>query len=141
MYDSIIIGVALFTEGSTSRTLIEKAAKMLNAGGRITLVHVEEPLPSFYAVNVPREHFEKRRKEAHKKLEMLATAAKGKRVETDLRSGNPAQELLDAAKDNKADLIMIASHSPDMRDYFIGSTASKIVRHAQCSVLVSRKHL
>ena len=33
---------------------------------------------------------------------------------------------------------MIASHKPGFSDYFIGSTAARIVRHAQCSVLVTR---
>ena len=35
-------------------------------------------------------------------------------------------------------MIMIASHKPGMSDYFIGSTASRVVRHSPVSVLVSR---
>jgi len=33
---------------------------------------------------------------------------------------------------------MIASHKPGMSDYFIGSTAARVVRHAQVSVLIDR---
>lgn len=139
MYDTIIIGAALFTEGSTTRTLVSKAANLLNAGGRIILVHVTEPMPGFYAVSIPRSTIERRRKEVETTLASLASAAKGKKVETDLRTGNPAHEILDSATDNKADLIMLASHNPDLRDYFIGSTAARVVRHAQCSVLISRQ--
>ncbi len=139
MYDTIIIGAALFTEGSTTRKLIANAKALLNPGGRIVLVHVTEPMPAFYAVTIPRENLERRRKEVERTLASLATAAKGAKVETDLRTGNPAHEILDSATDNGADLIMLASHNPDLRDYFIGSTAARVVRHAQCSVLVSRQ--
>jgi len=45
---------------------------------------------------------------------------------------------LQAAEDCDANLIMIASHKPGLRDYFIGSTAARVIRHAQCSVLVER---
>ena len=36
------------------------------------------------------------------------------------------------------DLIIVASHRPGLQDYFLGSTAAKVVRHAKCSVLVIR---
>ncbi len=139
MYDTIIIGAALFTEGSTTRKLIADAAKLLNKSGRIILTHVTEPMPAFYAVSIAPVDVERRRKEVERTLNSLATAAKGVKVETDMRTGNPAHELLDSARDNGADLIMIASHNPDLRDYFIGSTAARVVRHAQCSVLVARQ--
>jgi nucleotide-binding universal stress UspA family protein len=38
----------------------------------------------------------------------------------------------------KADLIVIGSHHPNWSTYLIGSNATKIVRHALCSVLVVR---
>lgn len=141
MYESIIVAVALFSKGATSRSLIEKAAKLVSDGGRITLVHVMEEIPAYIAASVPREHLTGRRKEVQQQLDSLAGAARGKKVEIDLRSGTPSVGILNSAKENKADLIMLASHSPGLQDYFIGSTATRVVRHAQCSVLVSRKHL
>jgi len=42
------------------------------------------------------------------------------------------------AKEKDVDLIIIASHRPGLQDYFLGSTAAKVVRHATCSVLVVR---
>lgn len=139
MYDTILVGVALFTEGSTSRKLVSQAEKLLNKGGRIILVHVTEAMPTFYAVTTPREAIERRRKEVGKALDSIARVARAAKVETDQRSGNPAHEIIESAEDNAADLIMLASHNPDLRDYFIGSTAARVVRHAQCSVLVVRE--
>jgi universal stress protein F len=38
----------------------------------------------------------------------------------------------------KADLIVMTSHRPAMRTYFLGSNAGHVVRYAKCSVLVVR---
>jgi nucleotide-binding universal stress UspA family protein len=37
-----------------------------------------------------------------------------------------------------ADLILISAHSPELKDYLLGSNAARIVRHSQKSVLVLR---
>jgi universal stress protein F len=37
-----------------------------------------------------------------------------------------------------ADLIVLASHRPAMKDYLLGANAARVVRHARCSVLVVR---
>lgn len=47
-------------------------------------------------------------------------------------------EILEAADSVKADLIVLASHRPGLQVYLIGPNASKVVRHAKCSVLVVR---
>jgi nucleotide-binding universal stress UspA family protein len=39
-----------------------------------------------------------------------------------------------------ADLIIIGSHKPSIRTHLLGSNAEKIVRHANCSVMVVRRH-
>ncbi len=36
------------------------------------------------------------------------------------------------------DLIVLASHRPDLSDYFVGLNAVRIERLANCSVLVAR---
>ena len=39
----------------------------------------------------------------------------------------------------EADLIVVGSHRPAMRDYLLGTNAARVVRHAHCSVLVARE--
>ena len=55
-----------------------------------------------------------------------------------MRVGHPYKTILEMAKEKDAELIIVASHKPDLQDYFLGSTAAKVVRHATCSVLVVR---
>lgn len=48
-----------------------------------------------------------------------------------------ADEIVDAAKKEKADLIVIGSRGlAGKTKYFLGSTASKVVTYSPCSVLV-----
>ena len=54
------------------------------------------------------------------------------------RHGVPYDEIIKYADEIKADLIVVGSHSPTVSDYLLGSTAAKIVRHANCSVHVVR---
>lgn len=52
--------------------------------------------------------------------------------------GRVYDEILRVAGTTASDLIIIGAHRPDLKDYLIGSNASRVVRHAPCSVLVAR---
>ena len=49
-------------------------------------------------------------------------------------------EILAVAESVQADLIVVGSHRPAMKDYLLGTNASRVVRHARCSVLVAREN-
>ena len=138
MYSSIVIAAALFNEGATTRAALAKAQTLLNEGGTVTLVHVIDEIPGYVAASIPKEHLNIRRREVDDQLAEIAKGAPGLNVLTVIREGQPSASILGAAKEANADLIMIASHKPGLSDYFIGSTAARIVRHAPISVLVSR---
>lgn len=138
MYKSIIVAVALFNKGATSRELIRKANKLVDPDGSITLVHVLDEVPAYLAAAVAKEQLLEHRKAIREQLESLAASAKAKRVDVDIRGGRPSDNILSCAGDCHADLIMLASHKPGVSDYFIGSTAARVVRHSPVSVLVSR---
>ena len=55
-----------------------------------------------------------------------------------VRQGGIYHEVIEEAKAVDADLIVMTSHRPDMRSYFLGSNAGHVVRYASCSVLVLR---
>ena len=52
--------------------------------------------------------------------------------------GTIYSEILRVAKDVGADFIVVASHRPELQDYLLGPNAARVVRHADCSVLVVR---
>ncbi len=138
MYKSIVIAAALFNKGATTRAAIEKARALLDEDGTLTLLHVIEAVPRYIADAVPREQMDKRDREVREQLDQMVKDAAPMKAKAVVRNGQPSVSILGAAKENNADLIMIASHKPGLGDFFIGSTAAKVVRHAECSVLVAR---
>ncbi|NUO50802.1 MAG: universal stress protein [Polyangiaceae bacterium] len=54
--------------------------------------------------------------------------------------GSPWSSIVEAAREEEADLIVIGSHGYSGLDRVIGTTAAKVVNHADRSVLVVREH-
>lgn len=57
----------------------------------------------------------------------------------EVRFGSIGHEILRTAHDCGTDLVVMASHRPEMRDYLIGPNAAHVAQHAKCSVLVLRR--
>jgi len=57
-------------------------------------------------------------------------------VRTVLRSGHPAEEILAAANDEKADLIIVGSRATRSTNRFMGSVSREVAEHAAVPVLL-----
>lgn len=136
LYKNIIIPVDL---GHTERLqpMIDIARLLGGDGASVILINVVENLPAFVAAELPSDLTARTIEDARSRLEETV-AGHGISAEIEVRSGHPATTILECANDRKADLIVIASHRPGFGDFLIGSTAARVVRHAQCSVHVVR---
>jgi len=57
-----------------------------------------------------------------------------------IRFGNPGLEIAEYAAEIDAELIIIPSHGyHGVKRLFLGSVAERVIRHANCSVLVLRR--
>ena len=76
-------------------------------------------------------------------MKTLANSARNAgvlRVNSTVRLGMPAFEIVEAAKEFDVDLIVIATHGyTGWKHFAIGSTAERVVRAAPCPVLVVRE--
>lgn len=62
-------------------------------------------------------------------------------VYPEVRCGNAADEIVQAAREEQIDLIIISSHGyTGWRHVLIGSVAERVVRYAPCPVLVLRQN-
>jgi universal stress protein F len=96
-------------------------------------------MPGYVSVHLPEGVEEKVLNGFAQRLDEIATRnGMLESAEKMVRTGNPAAEILQAATDIDADMIVISSHDPGVADYFIGSVAARVVLHAHCSVLVVR---
>lgn len=55
------------------------------------------------------------------------------------RHGKIYEEVLEVAREQEVDQIVIAAHRPKTSDFLLGANAARIVRHATCSVTVIRE--
>ena len=136
MYKTILVPIDMshIAEGTAN---IDLAAHHATAGASIILLNVVEEIPNWASVELPSGLIDKSLEASRSELKSIAAAA-GMKVEVEVRTGHSYNTILDVAEAKHADLIIIASHRPGLKDYFLGSTASKVVRHANCSVLVVR---
>lgn len=114
-------------------------AKLLSGGqGTISLLTVIEHLPGYVSADVPQEIFAASLKQTTAELHALARGAGIDESHVLIREGHAAVTILAEAERMGADAIVLGSHRPGFADYLIGSTASRVVRHAQCTVVVER---
>jgi universal stress protein A len=82
------------------------------------------------------------RSDAIAKLTALAEEEIAREVPAEIlvRKGQPAEEVVLAAKEIGADLIIISTHGyTGLKHVWLGSTTESVVRHAACPVLVVRQ--
>lgn len=53
--------------------------------------------------------------------------------------GGIYERIIEAAREVKADVIVMTAHRPGLQDYLLGPNAAKVVRHSEISVLVIRE--
>lgn len=62
----------------------------------------------------------------------------GVKVQHVVGHGTVYDEILRVAREIKADLILLAAHRPELKDFLLGPNAARVVRHSDKSVLVVR---
>ncbi|MCV0426320.1 MAG: universal stress protein [Roseibium sp.] len=135
MYRNILIPVALDHENIVERKL-ENARHLLADGGRITLLTVLENVPGFVSEFVDLKIDNHLTQKITDRLRSVAAGDSA--IECKVVTGKPGVQIAQYADDNDIDLILVGSHHPTATDYFLGSTASRVVRRAGCSVFVVR---
>ncbi len=136
MYKSIVVPIEL-EHAERAKAMLDEAKKLVDEGGRVNVINVVPDVPGLITAGLPDGLVQKAAKEARSALlEMVSEA--GLTAEVQIRSGSPHHAIVGLADEVGADLILIASHRPGVRDYVLGATAASVVRHAKCSVLVQR---
>ena len=134
MYNHILIPVEP-NHPEVSEQALATAKRLLNEGGKISALSVIEEIPSFVDTYVLPDYPNQMVKAAKK---TLSEAFVGEDVETRVTTGMPPRSILDSVEKEGVDCIVISSHRPGFSDFFLGSTAAKVVRHAPCAVMVLR---
>ncbi|AHD10453.1 universal stress protein [Phaeobacter gallaeciensis] len=134
MYDKILVPMAL--DHGVSGITLKAAATLCNPGGQITALHVYEApqgsVSAYLDEDAVREGLDKARQQLTKK-----TADYGD-VTAEIVKGRSYRAIVEYAEQHGMDCIVVGSHKPGLSDFFLGSTAARVVRHAPCAVHVCR---
>jgi nucleotide-binding universal stress UspA family protein len=114
-------------------------------GARLTLLHVIQPLPLGgvdMGVTLPFTYIQELEGEIQRSMEssLERVTAAGLEGEIVVVHGVPFHEIIEAAKTQRVDLIVMGTHGRTGLHYvLLGSVAEKVVRLAPCPVLVARQ--
>jgi universal stress protein F len=140
MFTSILVPIDL-ADTDLAKPAIATAATLAQTWeGSVRLLNVMPMTPVMLAEYVPADFDVQQRETAEEALSIVAreSGIPANRISYAVRQGGIYHEILEEAQAVKADLIVMTSHRPAMRTYFLGSNAGHVVRYAKCSVLVVR---
>jgi nucleotide-binding universal stress UspA family protein len=142
MFQNVLVPLDLSDKHSWRKALPAAIGLCEAFGARL---HVITVVPEFGLPMVgqyfPEGYEEKLRQQAARQLkdlvaEQVPDAVPTRRI---VAEGKIYREILKAARTVPADLIVMGSHHPELKDYLLGPNAAKVMRHADCSVMVVRE--
>ena len=140
MFQKILVPVDL-ADPEFVKPALSTAVELARAsGGSVRLVNVIPMTPVMLAEYVPPDFDVQQRGSAEEALAIVAgeSGLDPSKVSSVVRQGGIYHEVLEESKAFGCDIIVMSSHRPAMKTYFLGSNAGHVVRYAKCSVLVVR---
>ena len=136
MYQHILVPLENSRYDTTILAHVRKLAKM--TGARLTLIHVANGFAArlFDNLNL-RESEEMKGDQDYLNETVKQLSSEGFQVNSILARGEPSDEILRVTKEQKCDLIAMATHGHRfLSDLFYGSTARSVRHHAEVPVLL-----
>jgi len=139
MFRSILVPVDLDQPSSWDKTLPTAAALGGCFGAELTLATVVPERAVLFESQWSPIAYREMTDAAQARLGSLAASITGAgMVRHEVACGSIYATILAIGERIGADLIILSSHRPAMRDYLLGANASRVVPHARCSVFVVR---
>ncbi len=142
-YKHVLAAVDLTEE---AEQVISEAKRIADDhGAKLSLLTVVKPLTQVYggldmaAYTQATVNFEREAQtQASEQLKTLAGRFGVKAEDAHAVIGGPSPQIVEVAKDQSADLIVIGSHGKHGLGLLLGSTANGVLHHAECDVLTVR---
>jgi nucleotide-binding universal stress UspA family protein len=140
MFKSILVPIDLADVNLGKPAITTAVSLSQPSNATLRLLNVLQMTPVMLAEYVPPDFDAQHRQSAEQSLAIVAREAgiEPSRISSVVRQGGIYHEILEEAQAINADLIVMSSHRPAMKTYFLGSNAGHVVRYAKCSVLVVR---
>jgi nucleotide-binding universal stress UspA family protein len=122
-----------------AKRALELVAALARHDDQVSIIAVAEGIPLFgYASSLPSpDHEEDRQRQLIEAAKVLGEHSLASSLV--VRSGDPATAILDVAREEDVDLIVLGTRGMSaVERWLIGSVSSRVLHHAHCSVLVAR---
>lgn len=141
MYNNILLAVDIQDATSTQKALKVAINETRHSGGQL---HILTVVPEFGYPVVGQYFTKDEEKKIIEEAKANLHAITKEQIPDDISvrhivaQGRVYRRILRTAEKINADLIIVTAHRPELRDYLLGPNAARVVRHAECSVLVIR---
>lgn len=140
MYKSILLAIDLAHESSWAKAAPAAAVLTKAFGATLHVMTVAPPIRgAMVAQHFPADFEKNVAQTAAKELASVAAKAlPGLNAELHVAVGRVYRSIVDTAAQNNCDLIVMASHRPELQDALIGPNADLVARHTKASVMIVR---
>ena len=141
MYKAIMLPIDLSHESSWKKA-IPVAVKMAETlGARLHVITVVQDIRDATVAQYFPDDYETTmaRQAAEKLSDLVGRELAGVEVTEHVAAGQVYREIVRAAEENGCDLIVMASHRPELADLLIGPNADHVARHTAASVMIVRE--
>jgi len=141
MFTSILLPIDL-SDPATWAKALPAATRMAGTEGAV--LHIATVVPDFGMSVVgsyfPEDFEDKAMHDIGERLTAFVNehVPEGIEVHPHVLHGRVYDQIIEAATRIGADVIVMGSHRPELRDYLLGPNAARVVRHAPQSVFVVR---
>jgi nucleotide-binding universal stress UspA family protein len=142
MYKNILLAIDLNDETSCRKPLLSAVELARTFGARLHVLTVVRELEVILEARAATIAYEVIVSDLQNRIATLIRRADASDLKPNILVTHGASiyaEILGVAEEAGADLVVVGSHRPAMKDYLLGTNAARVVRHARCSVLVARE--
>ncbi|KAA1181326.1 universal stress protein [Photorhabdus heterorhabditis] len=142
MYNTILVPVDISEDELTSKAVKHALSLAKETGAKLHILHVlpvSSAIVNAYSLGYE-EIKDKATVKAENDLKMLLDTIDfpDERLSYSIAFGSPRDEIVEAATEISADLIVIGSRRPNISTHLLGSNAAGVVKYSKISVLVVR---
>jgi nucleotide-binding universal stress UspA family protein len=142
MYKNILLAIDLNDETSCRKPLLAAVELARTFGARLHVLSVVREVEAVLEAKTASLGYELIAGDLENRIAALIRRADASDLKPNILVTHGASiyaEILGVAEEAEADLVVVGSHRPAMKDYLLGTNAARVVRHAHCSVIVARE--
>jgi nucleotide-binding universal stress UspA family protein len=140
MYKNILVAIDLNDEASCHKPLVSAVELARTFGARLHVLTVVREVEAIVQAKTAALGYEVIVADLENPLAALICRVDASDLDPSILVAHGASiyaEILGVAEEARAGFVVVGAHRPAMKDYLLGTNASRVEHHARCSALVA----